>query len=90
MRELKGERIDRWTLHASPVNARASWVPGQKADRGHEMLTLEQRSDDAEQTAAVVGPLRVRESTERRSGSLPAYGGRTAVPCSTGGALLAC
>ena len=75
MREGKGERMDRWMLHASPVNARASWVPGQKADSGHETLTLEQRSDDAEQTAAMVGPLRVRQSTERSSGSLPAYGG---------------
>jgi len=75
VREGKGERMDRWMLHASPVNAQALWVPGQKADSGHEMLTLEQRSDDAEQTAAVVGPLRVRQSTERSSGSLPAYGG---------------
>ena len=67
----KGERMDRRTLHSSAVNERTSWIPGQTADNGHEMLTLEQRSDDTEQTVSVVDRLRVSQGTDRSSGSLP-------------------
>ena len=81
--------MDRRTLHSSVVNERASWIPGQTADNGHEMLTLEQRSDDTEQTVSVVDRLRVSQGTES-SGSLPGNRGRTAVPCSTGGAQPSC